>query len=69
MVSNIIKMPCMHVLTSYLSPNKQETQVQRDISLTLASYNIGAVAAKAYTHWVTAFARKAYMLADSFGKE
>ena len=32
-------------------------------------YNIGAVAEKAYTNGVTAFVRKAYMLADGFREE
>ena len=63
------KMPCVHTLASYLTSDKQEAPVQRDISFTLASYNIGAVAENVYTSGVTAFARKAYMLAEGFKKE
>ena len=61
------KMPCMHTLVDYIVfANQQEAPIQRDIALTLASYNIGAVAGKSYTNGVTAFAGKAYMLADGF---
>ena len=35
----------------------------------MASYNIGAVAEKAYVNGVTAYAGKAHMLADVFKKE
>ena len=35
----------------------------------MASYNIGAVAEKAYVNGVTAYAGKAYMLADGFKKD
>ena len=59
-------MPCMHTLASYLMPDKQEDPVQRNIALSLASYNIGAVAEKANVNGVTAFAGKAFMLADGF---
>ena len=50
-------------------PDKQEESVQRNIALSMASYNIGAVAEKAYVNGVTAYAGKAYMLADGFQKE
>ena len=63
------KMPCMHFLASYLTPDKQEDPVQRNIALSLASYNIGAVAVKAYANGVTAFAGKAFMLADGLKHE
>ena len=43
---------------------KAGNALQRDIALTLASYNIGAVAEKSYTNGVIAFAGKAYMFAD-----
>ena len=42
---------------------------QREIAFTIASYNIGAVAEQFYTQGITAFAGKAYMLADGFRKE
>ena len=58
------KMPCMHALAECSAPAKQETQIKRDIAMTLASYNIGAVAEKSYTNGVIAFAGKAYMLAE-----
>ena len=51
-----------------LTPDKQEDPVQRNIALSLASYNIGAVAEKANVN-VTAFAGKAFMLADGFENE
>ena len=39
------KMFCMHTLADYIVPaNQQETPIERDIALTLASYNIRAVA-------------------------
>ena len=63
------KMPCMHTLAGYLTPDKQEDPVQRNIALSMASYNIGAVAEKAYVNGATAYAGKAYMLADGFQKE
>ena len=63
------KMPCMHTLASYLMPDKQEDPVQRHIALSLASYNIGAVAQHRYTNGVTAFAGKAFMLEEGFKKE
>ena len=64
------KMPCMHTLAEYITPtNQQDTTIQRDIALTLASYNIGAVAEKSYNNGVTAFTAKAYMLAEGFRKE
>ena len=56
----------MHTLASYLMPDKQEDPIQRNIALTAASYNIGVVAEKAYTNGVTAFAGKAFMLAEGF---
>ena len=60
------KMPCMHTLAEYIAPVKPETPIQRDIALTLASYNLGAVAETSYTNGVIALARKAYMLAEGF---
>ena len=63
------KMPSMHTLASLLTPDKQEDSVKRNIALTLASYNIGAVAEKACVNGVTAYAGKAYMLADGFKNE
>ena len=62
-------MSCMHILANYLTPDKQEDPVQRNIALSLASYNIGAVVEKTYINGVTAFAGKAFMLADGFKKE
>ena len=59
-------MPCMHTLASFLMPDKQENSVQRNIALSMASYNIGVVAEKAYVNGVTPYAGKAYMLADGF---
>ena len=59
----------MHTLASYLMPDKQEDSVQRNIALSMASYNIGAVVEKAYINGVTAYAGKAYVLADGFQKE
>ena len=59
----------MHTLASLLTPDKQEDSVKRNIALTLASYNIGTVAEKAYANGVTASAGKAYMLADGFKNE
>ena len=56
-------MPCVH------SPIQEKSFVLRDIALTMASYNIGAVAEKAYTNGVTALAGKAHMLADGFRRE
>ena len=59
------KMPCMHTLADFIShANQQGTSIKRGIALALASYNIGAVAEKAYTNGVIAFAGKAYMLAE-----
>ena len=63
------KMPSMHTLASLLTTDTQEDSVKRNIALTLTSYNIGAVAEKAYANGVTAYAGKAYMLADGFKKE
>ena len=63
------KMPFMHTLASMLTPDKQEDLVKRNIAISLASYNIGAVAEKAYVNGVTAYAGKAYMLADGFTQE
>ena len=63
------KMPCTHTFASFLTPDKQEDSVQRNIALSMASYNIGAVAEKAYVNGVTAYAGKAYMLADGFKRE
>ena len=62
------EMPSMHTFASLLTPDKQEDSVQRNMSLSLASYNIGAVAEKAYVNGVTAHVGKAYMLADGFNK-
>ena len=59
----------MHTLASFLTPDKQEDSVKRNIALTMASYNIGAVAETTYANGVTAYAGKAYMLADGFKKE
>ena len=59
----------MHTLASYLRQDKPEEPVQRNIALSLASYNIGAVAENTYTNGVTAYAGKAYMLSDGFRKE
>ena len=57
-------MLCMHALAECIVSAKQETQIQRDIAMRLASYNIGVVAEKSYTNGVSAFAGKAYMLAE-----
>ena len=59
----------MHTLADIVSPaTQQEAPIKRDIALTFASYNIGAVAEKAYTNGVIAFAGKAYMLAEGLNK-
>ena len=62
-------MLCMHTFASYLTLDRLEVRVQRDMFVTFASYNIGAVAEKNYTNGVTGFAGKAYMLAEGFKKE
>ena len=63
------KMPCMHTLADRIfSADQQETPIERDIALTLESYNIGVVAEKSHTNGVIAFAGKAYMLAEEFKK-
>ena len=48
---------------------EKEDPVQRNIVLSLASYNIGAVAEKSYTNGVTAFAGKAFILAEGLKNE
>ena len=66
----IATMPCMHtfsVIIASITHNKKV--ILRDIAFTMSSYNIGAVAEKTVTYGVTAFAGKAYMLADGFQKE
>ena len=63
-------MLCVHLLEAIIEPPMQERSfVLRDIAFIMASYNIGAVAEKAYNNGVTAFVGKAYMLADGFRKE
>ena len=62
-------MPCMHTLAEFITRTDQQDQpIQRDIALTLASYNIRAVAEKSYTNGVIALAGKAYMLAEGITK-
>ena len=54
-------MPCMHTLSDIIEPPTQEkSSILTDIAFTKVSYNIGAVAEKAYTNGVAAFAGTAY---------
>ena len=46
-------MPCMHTLADIVSSTThQEAPIKRDIALTFASYNIGAVAEMVYTNGI-----------------
>ena len=59
----------MHTLADIIAPPVVDKKASvREMAITMATYNIGAVAEESYTNGVTAFAGKAYMLADGFQK-
>ena len=59
----------MHTLADIIAPPTIDKKTfVREIVITMATYNIGAVAERSYTNGVFAFAGKAYMLADGFQK-